>query len=131
MLPILFMNKTLTKDISKVHPLAEQILLEFEPNVTKTASGLFLPVDTTDKNSRKYVGHIVEIGTTAAQRLTKDNGGETIKPGTRILFKGGRQYDLWATMNSSLPSDGLPTHCLVSWYDVLAVCDEDANITTA
>lgn len=109
--------KANTKDISQIKPQGNQVLIEYELPEEKTASGIIIPKDVTDKNQKNYVGHIVSMGS--------DVKGE-FKVGSRVVFAKGRQYDFHLKPDSE--TAGFPSHCFVTYYDIIAVVEGEGKV---
>ena len=74
--------------------------------------------DATDKNQKNYVGFVRKIGPEAVSK------GVSI--GDKVIFAKGRQYDLHLRPDSE--TNDFPSHCLLSWYDILAVVEEGDDV---
>lgn len=106
------MNETKVKDYKGIKPTGDKILVANVLPETKTKSGLILVPDSTDKNQRNYVGDVLAI--------SPDAEGNGIFVGDRVIYTGGLQYDL----SLEYSPQGIPTHSLVSWFDVVAVVED-------
>lgn len=100
-----------------ITPQGGQLFVEYELPEEKTASGIILVKDTTDKNQKNYVGRVLAVGPDVKE----------IAVGTRIIFAKGRQYDFH--LKPDAETAGFPSHCFITWYDVLAIVEGEGKVT--
>lgn len=112
-------NTNVSSDLTldKIHPTKGQLLLEYQLPEQKTASGIILVSDSTDKTQKNYVGRIIATG---------EGVPEELEPCKTVIFKKGRQYDLF--MKPTVETGGFPSHCLVSYYDVEAIVEGEGTV---
>lgn len=118
------MNKTIVKEnteVSSLKPTGNQLFLEYEIPEQKTSSGIILVADSTDKNQKNYVGKVLAYG----DKVPLDTQKE-IPLGSRVVFAKGRQFDL--NLKPSAETAGFPSHCFVSWYDILVVAEGSGTV---
>lgn len=118
------MNNTIVQsnvDLQSMKPSGNQVLLEYVIPEQKTSSGIILVADSTDKNQKNYVGKVLALGDKIPANVVKD-----FPVGSTVVFAKGRQFDL--NLKAHAETAGFPSHCFVTWYDILAVAEGSGTV---